>query len=574
YTAPKTEEGKIGIPTWKDEMYFEYHRGVMTTQADHKRNMRDSEEWVLNAEKYASLAWVEGKPYPAGELTDAWKKITFNQFHDLAAGSGIGVIYKDAQKDYDQVHWAANEVSNKALHSIASEATTRVSSGVPVLVFNPLAWERSGLVKVNVQLPSASSNGVSVLDAQNRVLPSEVLSHDAKTNSYELLLDAHGVPSMGYEVLHAVAGQQPFTSDLKASGTTIENTALKVVVDPTTGCITSLFDKKSNFETLASGACGNELIAFKDTPKDYDALNIDADFSKVSTKLTKADSVELVQKGPLRSIIRVKRTWQSSKFVQDITLYAGADYVDVVNDIDWHETHILLKAAFPLAASSANATYEIPYGTITRPTTRNNSWEQAKFEVPAMRWADLGNEQHGFSLINQSKYGYDGIDNVLRLSLLRSPVWPDPEADRGHHHFRYALYPHSGDWKQALTERHGYEYNYNLRAMQVDAHAGSLPAEHSYSSVRGDNVILTAIKKAEDGDGLIFRFYEWAGKTGDVAITVPAGATSATLTNLMEQSEGSPLTVSKDQVTVPVHPYEIVSVRVNYPEVQQKSQTK
>ena len=132
--------------------------------------------------------------------------------------------------------------------------------------------------------------------------------------------------------------------------------------------------------------------------------------------------MELVEKGPLKAVIRVTRTWQSSKFVQDITLYNGVDRVDVVNDIDWHETHILLKAAFPLAASSSKATYEIPYGSIERPTTRNNSWEDAKFEVPALRWADLGDGQHGFSLINESKYGYDAKGNVLRLSLLRSPT--------------------------------------------------------------------------------------------------------------------------------------------------------
>ena len=134
---------------------------------------------------------------------------------------------------------------------------------------------------------------------------------------------------------------------------------------------------------------------------------------------------------------------------------------------------MLLKAAFPLAATSDKATYEVPYGSIQRATTRNNSWEQAQFEVPALRWADLGDGQHGFSLLNESKYGYDDKDNVLRLSLLRSPTWPDPEADRGHHHFTYALYPHGGDWKQALTVRHGYEYNYKLAAMQVEAHTGS-----------------------------------------------------------------------------------------------------
>jgi len=181
-------------------------------------------------------------------------------------------------------------------------------------------------------------------------------------------------------------------------------------------------------------------------------------------KLDQADSVEVVEQGPVRTTIRVTRHWQQSKFVQDISLYAGLNRVDIGNEIDWHETHVLLKAAFPLAASSGDATYEIPYGTIDRPTARNNRFEIAKFEVPALRWADLGDGKHGLSLINESKYGYDGKGNVLRISLLRSPTWPDPEADRGHHSFRYSLYPHTGDWKQALTVRCGYEFNYKLLA--------------------------------------------------------------------------------------------------------------
>jgi alpha-mannosidase len=283
------------------------------------------------------------------------------------------------------------------------------------------------------------------------------------------------------------------------------------------------------------------------------------------TPIDKADSVELVGKGPLRGIIRVTRTWQSSKFVQDIVLAAGADQVEVVNDIDWHETHILLKAAFPLAATSNKATYEVPYGSIQRTTLRNNSWEQAQFEVPALRWADLGDGQHGFSLLNESKYGYDDKDNVLRISLLRSPTSPDPDADRGHHHFSYALYPHGGDWKQALTVRHGYEYNYKLQAMQVSAHTGSLPAKYSYVSVKPENVVLTAMKKAEDENGLIFRVYEWEGKSGNVEFHLPKGATGATVTNLMEKPEGEALKITGDTVTAPIHPFEILTVEVNYP---------
>jgi alpha-mannosidase len=566
YKPPPTPaDGQVAIPTWKTEMYFEYHRGVMTTQANHKRNMRDSEEQALNAEKFASLAWLEGKPYPGDELTEAWKKITFNDFHDLAAGSGIGIIYKEAQKDFDDVRWATNEISQQSVKTLSAGINTQVASGVPLLVLNPLAWERSGPVTVDVQLPAAAAGGVSVLDPANHVVPSQMLKSDNKTNSYKLLILAGNVPSLGYKVLHVVPGTKPFASDLKAEGLTLENSALKVVVDNQTGCITSLYDKKTKFEALAAGACGNQLQTFKDLPKDYDAWNIDPGTLDHFTSIDKADSVELVEKGPLRGVIRVTHTWQNSKFVQDITLDTGADQVDVVNDIDWHETHVLLKAAFPLAATSNKATYEVPYGSIQRATTRNNSWDQAQFEVPALRWADLGDAQHGFSLLNNSKYGYDDKDNVLRISLLRSPTWPDPDADRGHHHITYALYPHGGDWKQALTVRHGYEYNYPLHATQVQAHTGTLPTQLAYVTVKPENVVLTALKKAEDSNGLIFRVYEWAGKSSDVEFHVPKGASGATVTNLMEKPEGAALKIVDDTVTTPIHPYEILTVRVDYP---------
>ncbi len=236
------------------------------------------------------------------------------------------------------------------------------------------------------------------------------------------------------------------------------------------------------------------------------------------TPITNVDSVKLVENGPLRAVIRVTRTWQTSKFIQDISLDANTDTVVINNDIDWHETHVLLKAAFPLAATGPKATYEIPYGTIERPTTRNNTWEKAKFEVPALRWADLGDAKHGLSLLNDAKYGYDAAGNILRLTLLRSPTWPDPDADHGHQHFGYALYPHAGTWKQAHTVRRGYELNYQLRAAQVSSHTGTLPP-NTPSPPSHHNVILTAIKKAEDSDALIFRIYEWAGKQSDVNFT-------------------------------------------------------
>jgi alpha-mannosidase len=597
YQSPASVAGQISIPTWKSELYFEYHRGVMTTQADHKHNMRTAEEEVLNAEKWASLAWLDGGKYPGSEITEDWKKVLFNQFHDLAAGSGIAVIYKEAQKDYDVVRWSTNEISTDALKEVARTINTdgdvKAANKIPVVVFNPLGWERKGDVTVTVPGVAGPSDAyVWKLSEDNGGAPAtvaDVVSKDAASGFLTVRLSDVSVPALGYRVvwLEDVNSNEPHKatpSDAAGSGPLrIENAVIRVEVDRKTGCITSLYDKKAHYETLAPGGCGNQLQFFKDNPTRYDAWNIDPGTLDVPpATIDQADSVEIAgahEHGPAMgdstaaNAIRVTRHWQSSKFVQTIRLANyDSDVVDIENDFDWRERHILLKAAFPLAATSPFATYEIPYGEIDRPTTRNNSWEKAQFEVPAMRWADLSGtasdgKMHGLSILNKDKYGYDAVGNQLRLSLLRSPTWPDPEADQGHHHFHYALYPHAGSWKDAMTVRHGWEYDYPLTAVVATAHPGALPAAHSFTSVSPDNVVLTAVKKAEDTNGIIFRVYEWAGKDATVEFHVPPGATSATETNLMETPlpQGGMLALSGDVVKAPIHPYEILTIRVDYP---------
>ncbi len=587
YTAPPASStGALGIPTWKDELYFEYHRGVFTTQAAHKRNMRTSETATLNAEKLASLAWLNGQPYPNDVLTENWKKITFNQFHDLAAGSGIAVIYRDAQKDYTEVFHADNEIVTASLDNVAAQIDTKSTSGVPILVTNTLAWPRSEMVQFNVQLPDASK-GVVLLDSKGQRIPSQTMPSTGRSGEFAIMARVPNVPAFGYTVVHvAPAGASlSINPDLKSDSTsasfTLSNAHLKLTVDRKTGCITSLTALPANTEYLAPQACGNQLQTYKDTPKQYDAWNVDpGTFDVPFTPIDKVDSITITESSPLRKTIRITRTWQSSKFVQDISLDAGSDIVRIDNDIDWHETHVLLKAAFPLAATSDKATYEIPFGSITRTTTRNNSWEKAKFEVPAQRWADLGDVHQGVSILNDSKYGYDALGNTLRITLLRSPTWPDDVADRGHQHFTYAIYPHTGDWKQAQTMHRGYELNDPLTAQQVFSHTGTLPATHSFASVENPNVTLTAIKKAEDADALIYRMYEWAGNATEVKLHVPPGATYAIETNLMEKvymrerPEAQHLPLSGDTVTIPIRPYEILTVMVAYPAKNTAAATK
>jgi alpha-mannosidase len=562
----------LNVPAWNGELYFQYHRGVFTTQAETKRRIRRSEESMLNAEKFASLALLDGRSYPQEEINRAWKWLLFDDFHDIMPGSGIGVNYLDARRNLLDVRRVANEVIQDSLHEIAAHINTQ-GEGVPLIVINSLPWPRTEVVELEAQLPSLTKH-ISVTDAAGKPAESQLLSIDPQTHRAHFLLLA-STPSLGYKIyfVRGVADATPVISTLKATATTLENEFVRVKVDPQTGCMTSLFDKRNNQEALAPSEtgtggptnqiCGNLLQTFVDKPKQWDAWNIDDDFERQHWDLDQADEVKLLENGPLRAVIRIKKHFQKSAFIQDLTLYPASVRVDVNMQVDWNEKHILLKVAFPVSAHSQQATFEIPYGSVVRPTTRNTPAEKAQFEVPAIRWADISEEKRGFSLLNNSKYGYDAKGNVLRLSLLRSPEWPDPHADEGHHEFTYSLYPHGGTWREALTVQQGYNLNYDLRSMQSDKHRGALPGEHAFVEVKPANVVLTTVKKAEDDDDLVFRLYEWGGKDTDVTIQLPPGAQSAQDADLMEHPVAE-LSVRAGMVTVHAKPYEIKTVKIRF----------
>jgi alpha-mannosidase len=570
------------VPTWDGELYFAYHRGVFTTQAETKRRIRRAEETVLNAEKFASLALLYGRPYPQDGMELTWKNLLFDHFHDIMPGSGIAVNYLDAKRNLENVDRAANDVTRGSLREIAARVNMQ-GEGVPVMIFNSLSWPRTEVTEAEAQLPTPARQ-IEVVDSAGRPAESELLSIDAETHRARFLLLSK-TPSFGYQTyfVRAATAAPAVHSMLKASADTLENEFLRVKVDPQTGCMTSLFDKRSSMESLApaetdtggpkTSICGNLLQTFVDKPKQWDAWNIDADFEKQHWDLDKADEVKLIESGPLRAVIQIKNHFQNSIFVRDITVYAGVPRVDIKMQAEWHEKHILLKVAFPLSAHSDKATFEIPFGSVERPTTRNTPAEQAQFEVPAQRWADISDAKHGFSLLNDCKYGYDAKGNVLRLSLLRSPEWPDPHADEGHQEFTYSLYPHGAGWKDAGTVRRGYELNYKLISRAVEKHQGSLAPEHSFLQAQPENIIVTAMKKAEAENALVVRFYEWAGKDGDVTLQLPSGAQSAVETDLMEKPMSS-VSLHDGKVSLYTKPYEIKTIKVVFSSPPQMATSK
>jgi alpha-mannosidase len=581
---------RLNLPVWNNEMYLQFHRGTYTSQADSKKRMRQMERLLLNAERFSSLAMLRGRPYPQVEFEDCWRRVLFNQFHDVMAGSGIHIVYVDEAESMEFVKLTNEPILNAATKTLASRVDTR-GPGIPVVVFNPLSWERTDVAEAEVQFPERVEN-VEVRAPNGHSVPSAIISNDRSTNLVKVRFLARAVPSTGYRVFHIVSagGDNKANSTLKASGLRMENEFISIEIDPKTGCVTSLISKKDGRNILRPGGQGNVLEAFVNKPRQYDAWNINVNYEKFKTELLEAEEVKLVEDTPVRAVVRVKKRFQNSSFAQDICMYPEVPRVDVKMQADWHERQVMLKVAFPLDIKPENATYEIPYGTVERPAIPHVPGkaavpfteateiskkqpkydpllaQEAEFEVCAQQWGDLSEDGRGFSLLNREKYGYDTFEpGTIRLTLLRSPIDPDPHADQGFHEMTYAMYPHAGNWLEAETELRGYELNYRLLPVTTLVHEGSLPFEHSFVQIEPKNVILTAIKKAEDDDAMVFRFYEFEGKPSQVRLRLPEAATGAVQTNLMEKQEKVlSLEAGGREIAVPIGRYEIGTVKVTF----------
>jgi len=338
----------------------------------------------------------------------------------------------------------------------------------------------------------------------------------------------------------------------------IENAYLRVEVDTATGVITRLYDKRSRREALAPGGHANVLQILYDLPQEYDAWN--TGFNGQQWEVTQtSDVTRRADRAEAR--LGFTRRWGLSTFTQTLVLGRESPYVDVINDVDWHETHKMLKVALTAGVSPDSATYEIPYGTIGRSCNPRTKAERAKYEVPGQRWADLSDSTYGVSILNDGKYGWDCHGNVLRLSLLRAPMSPDSLADRGHSHFRFAIYPHAGDWRKAGTERLGAEYNTPLLAQPAAAHAGPLGRAVSFASVNAPGVELTWVKRAEDSNALVLRLVEWNGRPAEATVTLRPTIRTAHRSNFLEDP-GAPLPATAHTIRVALRPYEIATVVV------------
>ncbi|MBI3118284.1 MAG: alpha-mannosidase, partial [Candidatus Hydrogenedentes bacterium] len=454
---------KQQLPVYNGELYLELHRGCQTTQARTKRNNRECERMLHDAEFLASLAHLHGAKYDHATLWKAWRTVLTNQFHDILPGSSITEVYAQADKDYAEARAHIEAVRDAAMSSLLRRIDT-AGVGQAVVVFNTLSWLRTGAVSVKLKPPKAPWH---VLAPDGTIVPSQQAGPD------QILFEVADVPPLGYAVYRVASSAEQVEplEQLQVSDNSMENDFLRVKWDAH-GRFTSVYDKVEEREVVPKGRKANVLQLFEDRPHMHDAWDIDHNFDQEKMgEPSKAEEMTILERGPVRAMVRMVRRTERSTFTLYLTMHASQPRIDVRLEVVWHEKRTLLKVAFPIDVLTHRATYEIQFGAIERATHRNTEYDRARFEVTGQKWADLSEGDYGASLLNDCKYGYDTKGNVLRLSLLRSSIDPDPQADEGEHEMTYSLYPHADDWRNGAAQQ-ACALNYPLLALPAPSRKG------------------------------------------------------------------------------------------------------
>ena len=566
------------LPVWDDEIYLEAHRGTYTTRGDLKRRNRSAEFLYRDAEVVGSIARLVGGPPFQERLNEGWRHILFNQFHDSLPGTHVSEAREAIDLAYREAFAIGKEVLSGALAWLADriggstgaparhdrsgvgggagahDDVDQDGSGARYVVFNTLSWERGVLVPLD--LPDAGN--------VRRLRYADGTSGATQEYDGTVFVHVPSVPSLGWTTFDCSidgAGEgdslPPVASMIEGG---VETARYRLIWDET-GAIASLYDIEADREVL-DGA-GNRFQLFEDDPGvKFSAWDVAHHIEDHSYPVVLSEPWHLVENGPLFAVLASSWTALDSTIHQRMWLYRHDRRIDFKTGVSWRNTQKLLKVAFPLAVRSRSATYDLPFGSIERPTHRNTDWDRAKFEVCGHKWADMSEHDYGVALLTDSKYGYDAREHVMRISLLRSPVRPDATSDIGEHEFTYAVLPHVGDRRAGAVTRAGYELNSVpvVAPVRGSATESSLPTRYSALSVTSPNAIVETIKGAEDGDGLIVRTYEAHGGRVTAEIRTSVDPRSVEETDLLERC--TELLPAGGAIPVAYGPYEIKTHRV------------
>ncbi len=557
---PKTQTSKIedslarmkanatdsNIPTWKDELYLEEHRGVHTTKALLKKLNRYSENLYRQAEMFSSIAMKYGYEYPLEKLNKGWELILTNQFHDSLPGSHITEVFGDLCAIYDEIIAIGEQVRTEALDVIAGNINGSEKYGKPFALFNSLGEEADQ----KVELPYKD---VEIYDNEGNKIP--VQSYEKLDGKKVLVFMAKGIPAVGYKVYYA---KEATVSEAKEiTGNVVEKGNFKITLDDRAELV-SIFDKANNREVLAGK--GNVFRLYEDLPGKYDAWDIVATYTDREFD-TDAGKVTSIKEGAVFTVVSVEKKVNKSLVKQNIIIYSDLNRIDFDTFINWNEQEKLLKVGFDVDVKAQKYTRDIAYATIESSNYRHNPYDKAKFEVSAHNFIDMSEDNYGVSILNDCKYGYEVDKQRMIITLLKAPMNPDPKSDRGDHYFTYAIYPHKGSWKTADTLKMGLEMN--NPAVSVDVKSGSEGAdEMSFIKLNGKNVTLEAVKKCEDEDAYIVRFVEKAGSRTEVSAELFADIKAVYECNLLEREDVAVDIASGNTLNFTINPFEIKCYKI------------
>ncbi|WP_419742623.1 alpha-mannosidase [Paraclostridium dentum] len=538
----KVEKTDEYVHTWDGELYLEYHRGTYTSQAYTKMMNRKLELLYRETEWLSTVACLTNNDwslYANNEITKGWKTILRNQFHDIIPGSSITEVYEDAKQEYKEAEDIALDIQNK-LEEIYINKDEHTWT-----IVNNSNWDRNESINIK-----CDEDG-SFYDEDGNKLKYQ-------RNKDEYTVEIKGIPALGYKriILKVDDVQDDNNSVFEYCDGKISTPKYDIEWNEY-GQLTFIYDKENKREVLAKGERGNVLQMFEDKPMAHEAWDIDIFYQEKMREVKDLQSVELIEDGNLKAVIRFKYKYMNTTISQDMIVYANSSRIDFKTNVDWREKKQLLKVAFVVDIRSTMATYDVQFGNVKRPTHWNTSWDRARFESVAQEWVDLSERNYGVSLLNNCKYGHDIKDNVMRLTLLKSATHPDPVQDQGEQNFTYSLLPHSGDFIDGNTVKHAYELNQPLRAIK-----GMLKSEVKKQLFKFNdaNILVDAIKKAEDEDMIIIRFHDYSGSRQNVSIDSDYEITGWMETNLMEKPIEN--LRNENSINIVVNPYEIKTLMI------------
>lgn len=563
--CPKTVQGKAldyfnrlreqfskaqEMPKWVGELYLEYHRGTYTSMGRNKKANRKCEWMLHDIETLYSLLMLREIEYPKDQINSMWENVLLNQFHDILPGSSIKQVYDVTLKEYDALLEKGSQLIDHALEIISKHVKCETDS---VIAVNTLGGTRNDTIEF------VSDTNVMALKDRflDKVYPVQ------KTADKQYIAYVEGVPSKGYKAFETVAArevrEQP---EMVVTEKRLENKFFQIVLSDQ-GNIQSIYDKINNRDVLKQNQCGNVFQVFEDRPRSDENWNIEIYYPQKEYEIDDLQSVDVIEKGPVRGGIRLKRKFFDSTITQDIFIYADMARIDFDTEIDWKEKQLLLKTSFPINVHAERATYDIQFGNVERTAHTNTSWDVARYEVCAHKWADYSQYDYGVSLINDCKYGHDIRDGNMRLTLLKSGIYPNPDADKEVHRIKYSLVPHAGTWREANIPAEGYRLNVPMYAIKsIGAKASCIPAALSMFEIDpSDHVIMETVKKCESSDDYIIRLYECFNANAKCTLTSFRSFSYAYECNLMEENIRE-VPTQANRLTFDIAPYEIKTFKV------------